>query len=145
MRKLKNNKGFTMIEVIFGFTFLIMAMSATQMTLNTILDINAMNAAKQAELLEYTSELEAAVSSVYTLADVPTGYTVTTLNNLPCYSMFDVLTTNNVSDVEQWRYYYKPDLVPADRYSANTYTRKVHTFVKAGTDVNYAYYFVVTE
>lgn len=145
MKKLKNNKGFTMIEVIFGFTFIIMAMSCTQMTLNTIIDINAMNAAKQAELLEYTSNLETDVVGVYTVADIPTGHTITILNNVPCYSMFDVLTTNNISDPDQWRYYNKPDLVPADGYSINTYTRNIHTFMKAGTEPNYAYYFVVTE
>lgn len=141
-----NNKGFTMIEILFAMGFLAMSMSATQMTLDTLNKMNVLNDLKYKEVFEYTSEFEGYVSGVSSLADLTsltnpdvTVYTAT------CYTTFDSLTTDNAYDSAQWRFYYKTGLVPgADDYTYNPYSRNIHTFVKRGTESSLAYYFVVS-
>lgn len=148
MKKFNNNHGFTMIEMIFGITFLAAAMVTTQMTLNSINDINNMNAKKQQEVIASVSNFETYVDSVYTYADVVAlaSPSITTLNYVPCYSYFNTLTTDDPADTTQYQYYYNPGLVlDSTDPTYKVFTRTVYTFVESGTGETSPYYFVIHE
>lgn len=118
MFKLKNKKGFTMVEVIFAFGFLTMAMTTTLHSLTTIANITQNNKASYHELIEYSQTFEEFIKDVRTLDDANNlagALTSNVTSSIKSYTTFDVLTTSNVPNIESTGtmplFFYKQNLV----------------------------------
>lgn len=141
MNKLRNKKGFTMIEFIFAFGFLTSAMVVTQFTLTNIINVNNENAKRHAEVISYTSDFEAYVTGVLTQEDVNnlSNTNITVLRDRPSTSSFDQITIDMPTRADQSEYYYRDGTHNLSSYSVN-----VHTFIKNDAPDFSPYYFVIS-
>lgn len=99
-RKLKNKKGFTLVEIIFAFAFLTASMTTTFQTLQTLAKVTSNHKELYLSIVDYTTTFDEFVKDVRTLDDANTlaGANVTSLNNttIKSYTTFDLVTTSNV-------------------------------------------------
>lgn len=97
-RKLKNKKGFTIVEIIFAFGCLTMSMTTTLHTLTTIATITSNNRVAYLELIDYSSEFDDFIKDINVVEDAPPGARTISLDSstFKSYTTYDVVTTNNV-------------------------------------------------
>lgn len=145
MNKIKNNKGFTVIEILFSVSFLAIIMAVTQATLSNIIVANRMIEERQAEVIAYTSMFETYVMGILETSDIPADATVDNISNVSCYGTFSYLTTDNRFAPNNTKFYYK-DLELSDSESPHKdYTMNIHAFVKNTYYFDSPYYFVLSD